>query len=76
MIKKNLLSLTLIYALSQAQMLQTTKGVTLDTDTKLMWQDDADTSTVQKDWQGAKDYCSKLSLGGYHDWRLPIRTGK
>ncbi len=74
MIKKNLLSLTLIYALSQAQMLQTTKGVTLDTDTKLMWQDDADTSTVQKDWQGAKDYCSKLSLGGYHDWRLPDRT--
>ena len=37
----------------------------------LMWQDDKDAKTVQRDWQGAKDYCKNLSLVGFYDWRLP-----
>jgi len=37
----------------------------------LIWQDSSDTKVVQKDWQGAKDYCEELVLGGKDDWRLP-----
>ena len=42
-----------------------------DYDTKLMWQDDIEAKTVQKDWQGAINYCKDLSLAGFDDWRLP-----
>ena len=37
----------------------------------LMWQDNYASKTVRKDWQGAKEYCSKLKLGGFSDWFLP-----
>ena len=36
----------------------------------LMWQDNRDTNSVEKNWQGAKNYCENLSLAGYSDWRL------
>ncbi|WP_022851110.1 PKD domain-containing protein [Limisalsivibrio acetivorans] len=45
--------------------------IVTDEVTGLMWQDDADASSINKDWQGAIDYCDALSLGGYSDWRLP-----
>jgi hypothetical protein len=37
----------------------------------LVWQDSNDTKRIQKDWQGAKDYCETLVLGQKDDWRLP-----
>ena len=44
-------------------------GTVTDTETKLMWQkkDDGKIRT----WDEAQNYCKKLTLGGYKDWRLP-----
>jgi hypothetical protein len=46
-------------------------GIAKDSVTGLMWQDDADAATVQKDFDGAQQYCQDLDLGGKCDWRLP-----
>jgi len=40
-----------------------------DSVTKLEWQDDNITDTME--WQEAIEYCESLELGGYSDWRLP-----
>ena len=56
---------------SQKEMFQIEGGVTLDTETKLLWQDNEEAKTIKKDWQGAIDYCENLKLAGYTDWRLP-----
>jgi len=42
-----------------------------DYETGLEWQDNYDAKTIKRDWQGAKDYCQGLTLGGSSDWRLP-----
>jgi len=40
-----------------------------DSVTKLEWQDDTITGTME--WQEAINYCEGLILGDYDDWRLP-----
>ncbi len=40
-----------------------------DTDTALMWAKKDNGSDVN--WNQASDYCTKLQLSGYNDWRLP-----
>lgn len=48
------------------------KNIVFDTTiSQLMWQDDNQTSTLEKTWSEAIDYCENLSLGGFDDWRLP-----
>ncbi len=47
------------------------KEVVIDNATGLMWQDNAEAKTVQKNWYNAKSYCQNLILGGYSDWRVP-----
>ena len=42
-----------------------------DVKTKLMWQDNIEAKTVQKDWQESMDYCENLTLSGFKNWRLP-----
>lgn len=49
------------------------KEVVIDPKTQLMWQDDASVKSVNKNWQGARDYCAALRFAGYDDWRLPKR---
>jgi hypothetical protein len=46
-------------------------GPVTDNVTKLIWQQDVMPGTCN--WEQAKDYCSKLPLLGYNDWRLPTR---
>lgn len=44
------------------------KETVFDDQTKLIWQRG---EGGIMDWNRAKRYCDKLSLGGYSDWRLP-----
>ena len=46
-------------------------GIAKDFVTGLLWQDTTESSSVEKDWEGAKEYCSNLTLGGEENWRLP-----
>ena len=45
--------------------------IVTDITTGLQWQDDANAKNVTKTWSEAIEYCEKLTLGGYDDWRLP-----
>ena len=51
-----------------------TKQIVTDNITELQWQDDSEVTSNKRNWQAAKNYCDKLNLGGYSDWRLPNIT--
>jgi len=42
--------------------------IVTDDKTGLQWQDN---EVKEMNWQDAIEYCEKLELGGYADWRLP-----
>lgn len=42
-----------------------------DPETGLMWQDDVNARTEEKEWRKAFYYCEGLSLDGFDDWQLP-----
>ncbi|MFI3331504.1 MAG: DUF1566 domain-containing protein [Rikenellaceae bacterium] len=44
-------------------------GTVTDTNTQLMWQQTPPSEGMT--WSQAKEYCEKLELGGYSDWRMP-----
>jgi hypothetical protein len=52
-------------------------GVVKDNATGLFWQDDysdlGGASYMTGNWERAKRYCKKLSLGGINEWRLPSK---
>jgi len=68
--KKGIFLTLLFCGVAVADMSRSGEIVT-DSKTKLMWQDNADASSITRDWQGAINYCEALNFGGYIDWRLP-----
>lgn len=42
-----------------------------DSRTNLMWEDTPHVRETKITQPRAKEYCSELKLGGYHNWRLP-----
>ncbi len=38
-----------------------------------MWQDNISPAPIERSWIDADVFCSRLTLGGYSDWRLPTR---
>ena len=49
------------------------KDIVIDYVTNLEWQDNKELKNIRKNWNDAKEYCDKLELGGFTDWRLPTR---
>ena len=47
------------------------KEVVIDSNTKLMWQDNASVKTTKKTWSKAIGYCKNLRFAGHGGWRLP-----
>jgi len=45
--------------------------VVTDSSTGIMWQDNSEAKSIERDFKGAEKYCKELSLGGYDDWYLP-----
>ena len=43
----------------------------IDDKNKLMWQDMRENTKILLTQDHAIEYCEKLSLGGFHDWKLP-----
>lgn len=48
-----------------------TKEVVVDTNKRLMWQDDENTQGKKWQWHQAKWYCDNLVFAGFDDWYLP-----
>ena len=47
------------------------KEIVIDADSKLVWQDDTEAKSIKKGLVDAKNYCYKLTLATYTNWRLP-----
>ncbi len=43
----------------------------IDDKNKLMWQDMRENTKILVTQDHAIEYCEKLALGGFHDWKLP-----
>ena len=61
----------IIILILMAFSLSIASSVVIDKKTNIMWQDNRDSKSLEKDYNSAKNYCKKLNLNGYDDWYLP-----
>ena len=65
------MKLSLLGGLLLLSMTLSAKDVILDTSTSLLWQDSAESRDMTMTYFEAKDYCAKLSISEYSDFRVP-----
>ena len=68
------LSILIVSSFLSADFSRDSNGIVKDSVTGLFWQDDyTDNQGYIKSakWEDAINYCERLRLGGYNDWRLP-----
>ncbi|MEA3513127.1 MAG: DUF1566 domain-containing protein [Campylobacterota bacterium] len=63
--------LLLLISLLFSSKLTKSGNYVIDDKNKLMWQDNMDNVKVIVTYETAKDYCGKLVLGGFRNWRVP-----
>jgi hypothetical protein len=61
-------------ATSHAALIDNNNGTVTDTDTNLMWLQNADTAGGMS-WDDAMAWAANLTYAGYDDWRLPTTPG-
>ncbi len=50
------------------------KGVKVDAQAKLLWQDQAINKNNEQTWSKAQEYCQNLVIDDFIEWRLPTRV--
>lgn len=66
------LAFTCVICISKSDIIRNhEKEIVIDTETNLMWQDNNDSKTLQKNWYEAIEYCKHLKIQNIEKWRLP-----
>lgn len=73
MMKVFIVSILFISSLYSATQVYRQGNYVFDKKHNLLWQDTKANIRVLKSQEGAKEYCEKLVLGKFQDWRLPNR---
>ena len=69
---KYLFLLIAIISFSDARIYRdNSREVVIDSDSKMMWQDDVSVVKVLLSHEEADSYCKKLAYRSFNDWRLP-----
>ncbi len=61
----------ILFFIFGALTLSAKEGIVVDSQHKLVWQDNIEHSELI--WKLTRGYCSQLNLGGFDDWRMPTR---
>jgi hypothetical protein len=54
-----------------ADFIQKSQNIILDTKTNFLWQDTKEVSSVKRDFKEAVSYCKALEIDGVKGWELP-----